>query len=853
MTNLQILSQEDIDTYENPPILSSIERKKYFRISKELQEVLTQIISPTTQIAFLLNWGYFKASGRFYAIVKSNSKDLDYVIKSLSLSHYDKQEIVRSYTRKLFYRHKKIILELNGKQSFESQKQVVHKQLSNLVDKHLKPKSIFLSLVDWMKIQGIELPTFNYLSSCITKQIRAHEKKLAHLFSKELTTNQKKVLQKLLEKDEANAKNYKLTTLKYIDQSEKPRRVSKSVADFTEIKTHFKIIEPLVKQIEFKPEVWRSYANWVIKARSRQLSDLRNIHLRDLYLTAFLYHQYCYRQDCFIRIFLNVTSRIAHRYTKEEKELVYQKQEQELNYQNLLKNKASSYEQKWKKTCSIIGDNENTAADKIKKIEALIHTSQSLISDIEKQIDMLESKRHIDQKQNYYRWLESCYRVLNNRLGSMLKELEFNKETSSEELIKALESYKNNSALRFCHNALSLFDTQVQQIILEENRIPNIPLCKSLFFLEVAKAIKNGQLNLKYSYKYRSIEEYLLSENDWEKHKEELLLKTGFGSIKDVTPFLKKLEDQLEKQYEKTNHHVSENKHLKINKKGEVLVATPALDHPIEDAVADLLEEYQYISIGDLLFDLEKHCNFLNQLNHGNSKYLKSRPDNSTLIAAIISYGCNIGSHKMGQISKNIKPSTLQTTANWYLNKESLLQSNDLIVSLTKKLPIYKLFRHHRDSIHTSSDGQKYNTAVESLNASYSFKYFGTAKGVSVYSFVDEQLSTFYTTVISASEREASYVLDGLLHNETYKDEDKQWLHHTDTHGQSEFMFAATNLLGISLAPRIKNLKKRTLYAFNKPQYYHDKSYLLIPSQRINTTIIEEEWDNILRLMLPYA
>ena len=171
------------------------------------------------------------------------------------------------------------------------------------------------------------------------------------------------------------------------------------------------------------------------------------------------------------------------------------------------------------------------------------------------------------------------------------------------------------------------------------------------------------------------------------------------------------------------------------------------------------------------------------------------------------------------------------------------------MVNLTKSLPIHYLFRHHKDEQQTSSDGQRYNMAVDSLNASRSFKYFPKGKGVTVYGFTDEAISTFYTTVITASEREATYVLDGLMHNEVYWEQDKMWLHHTDTHGQTEIMFAATNLLGVSLAPRIKGLKNQRLYSFQKPKFYKDKNYPLTPHQSINTERITKYWDDVLRVM----
>ena len=81
--------------------------------------------------------------------------------------------------------------------------------------------------------------------------------------------------------------------------------------------------------------------------------------------------------------------------------------------------------------------------------------------------------------------------------------------------------------------------------------------------------------------------------------------------------------------------------------------------------------------------------------------------------------------------------------------------------------------------LHTSSDGQKFEVKVESLNANHSFKYFGKGKGVSVYSFIDERHLLFHSTVISAAERESAYVIDGLMHNDVVKSrrksKNKKW------------------------------------------------------------------------------
>ena len=51
-------------------------------------------------------------------------------------------------------------------------------------------------------------------------------------------------------------------------------------------------------------------------------------------------------------------------------------------------------------------------------------------------------------------------------------------------------------------------------------------------------------------------------------------------------------------------------------------------------------------------------------------------------------------------------------------------------------------------------------------------------------------------------------------------------------------------------APRIKNFKEQQLYAFEAKKTYRDKGYIVLPVKQINIQIIEEQWDQILRLVI---
>jgi TnpA family transposase len=155
------------------------------------------------------------------------------------------------------------------------------------------------------------------------------------------------------------------------------------------------------------------------------------------------------------------------------------------------------------------------------------------------------------------------------------------------------------------------------------------------------------------------------------------------------------------------------------------------------------------------------------------------------------------------------------------------------------------IYRRSESEVHTASDGQKFEVRTDSLNANHSFKYFGKGQGVSAYTFVDERNLFWHSLVFSAAERESAYVIDGLMRNDVVKSD----IHSTDTHGFSEVIFAVTDLIACSFAPRIKNLKKQTLYMFRSRRGGERAGWVIKPEQYVDQEPIIADWDDILRLV----
>jgi TnpA family transposase len=161
------------------------------------------------------------------------------------------------------------------------------------------------------------------------------------------------------------------------------------------------------------------------------------------------------------------------------------------------------------------------------------------------------------------------------------------------------------------------------------------------------------------------------------------------------------------------------------------------------------------------------------------------------------------------------------------------------------RLELPNLSRRVPDKLHTSSDGQKFEVRVDSLNAHHSFKYFGKGQGVSAYTFVDERNLLWYSTVFSAADRESGYVIDGLMHNDVVKSD----VHSTDAFGFSEMVFGVSHFLGFSYAPRFKNLKRQRRYIFKTHRGTDRSGWKILPYGYVDTELIIRHWDDMLRLV----
>jgi len=168
-------------------------------------------------------------------------------------------------------------------------------------------------------------------------------------------------------------------------------------------------------------------------------------------------------------------------------------------------------------------DNDETDSRKLDLIKDFLETNKTGFPEIEQQWN--DFKRGFDagtDDPEYYDILEKRSLRLQNRFIPILKALDFQCESGIQPLADALEYFRKiNGAIR--HNAPIDFLENAERKLVSANGLFRSSLYKTLLFTHVAGAIKSSQLNLEHSYKYRSLDEYLVSRVRWDTEKKELL------------------------------------------------------------------------------------------------------------------------------------------------------------------------------------------------------------------------------------------------------------------------------------------------------------------------------------------
>lgn len=245
------------------------------------------------------------------------------------------------------------------------------------------------------------------------------------------------------------------------------------------------------------------------------------------------------------------------------------------------------------------------------------------------------------------------------------------------------------------------------------------------------------------------------------------------------------------------------------------------------------------IKITDLVRETDEMTSFSDAFTH--LKNGQKHPKRQSLWSVILADGINLGLQKMSEAISDISYDQLSWTQGWY-TREATYKTG--LAVLTNAQSEHAFSRHWGDGTTSSSDGQRFATGSRASATGAVNPKYGSAPGRLYYTHISDQYAPFHSALIEGRLRDSTYVLDGLISHEANLSIEK---HSTDTAGFTDHVFGLTHLLGFSFQPRIKDVGKTKLYA---PKGLKKFKVIgpQVSSTPINTEIIKENWDEILRI-----
>ena len=837
MPRMRILTVSEQDAFDKPPIFSHQERKRFFRIPKELADYASALRNGDGKVGFLVMCGYFKATKRFYQPHDFYKRDVDFISRYLEPGTLSFRP--ENYPETTRLRHQRRILEFYGFTLFNNQAEtILAVEIAAMARTYLKPRLIFARCTDFLVQRRIQIPPSGVLIELIRSGLQARKAELTEMMNTCLNNEARGLMDTLFTAPDTGNR-YRLTLLKKLSQSTKPTRIKEAIADFDMLSALYNQLESTLLALDLGVAGIRYYAGSVLKSKIFQIQR-REENDRYIHAAAFIAHQYFRMNDNLVDIWLNAAASFQTAVSREHKERLLENRNMQ---QERLKSVMDTLDTG---VLGLIQSIRNlTDADDLSDTEKVAKI-RTLFSD-EKTDSINRLKTDIEtvaRDECRYDVLETHSLKLQNRLNPILRVLAFESNDRVRGLIAAIEYFKRNNGNINEQAPKAFLNADERTALFREDGAFRPSLYKVFLFQRITGAIKSGDLNFSLSYKYRPLDAYLIDKKRWQRDKAALLERAGLTEFANPEPVLTELDETLYAQYRKTNGRFSGNAYLKVRADGTFHVATPAVDDDEDNPLTGLFPERHDVPLAQVLETVNHHCGMLGAFEHWQQTHIRQIPSRALLLAGIMGLGCGIGVRKMARISSQVSENELEHAVNWRFSLENIRAANDTVVKAMDAMELPELYRNKDDALHTASDGQKFEVRGESLHARRSFKYFGQGQGISAYTFVDERHFLWHSLMISASDRESAYVIDGLMHNDVVKSD----IHSTDTHGYTEAVFGLTHLLGFSFAPRIKGIGKQTLYIF-KPKNRAEEDWAIQPDKTVTENPLCENWDELLRLV----
>lgn len=836
---LAILRQEEIDELWGQPAFDAQERDLYFDLTPQELEVVLQR-RDAIGIHLVLQLGYFHARRMFFDPTGDSAReDLVHIVgryfpgrRDLPLPDVPSRPTMQSIQDQ--------ILELLGYRRWTGMRPVLVERLGALAMRSTQPNYLLREALKFLDRERVVRPAYSALQDIVGEVMNQERDRLTASLKKALKAPIRKVLDALLA---ADGSTYSIGVLKQDPRDFSYTALREEVARRQTFAPLHAFAEKFLKQVDISPESSKYYASMVMYYTVFKLARMPPL-IAQLYLVCFAFHRYRQINDRLVEAFI---ARVDG-YTRQARAASEQAMQETMEKSVQGLHGAGDVLEMF--VDSSILDKTRFAAVKTKAYQLLPKDRFAPVADYLRDIAF-------DKIAHQWKYYAELSLTIKKNLRHLFAEVDFAGPNANEPLLEAVTFFqkllregRSPKHVPWKDFPAQFLPERVRRYVFIENakgkRELDVDRYEFALYRELCDAIAAGSVFIRDSNENRGLEDDLIDAERWSNDKDAILKSLDAPVLQTpIQDTLARLRQELEAKYALVNERIHSKRNTHFLLRGKKSTRWK-LEYPTDESpgAGGLYAQLPMIGISDLLKFVAAKTGFREHFVHVLERFAKQPLDAPQLDATIVALGTNMGLLKMAEVA-DLKYSALATTSRNFVRQETLRAANDAIANATAKLPAFKLF-NIQQRLHSSSDGQRFETQVDTYKARHSPKYFGLKKGISVVTAVANHIP-IAGTVIGAHEHESHYVFD-LLFNNTSEVRPEQ--HSTDTHGTNQINFFTLDTYGYRFAPRYRDVRAkadRMLVGFRAPQDYGEA--VIKPARKVKEALIIAEWPNIQRIM----
>ena len=447
----------------------------------------------------------------------------------------------------------------------------------------------------------------------------------------------------------------------------------------------------------------------------------------------------------------------------------------------------------------------------------------------------------------YYQELQQGWRRIRRFFPALLKTIQFDATPTGQALAGALADLAKQEGIPIASSARLDIITRSWRphVVKEDNTIDT----KAYVFCcldRLRLALRRRDLFVAPSLRYADARIGLLSGSAWEAARPTVCRSLGHSLSAEET--IAALGHQLDRTYREVAGRLPGNPGARIEtvdgKDELILTGLDKLPEPpslvrLREAV---LMRLPRVDLPDVLLEIAARTHFTGKFTHISESEARAEDLSTSLCAVLVAESCNTG---IEPLLRNDVPALRRSRLSWvhqnFIRHETLTEANACLVAAQNRISLVHAAWGGGEV--ASADGLRFVVPVRTLNAGPNPKYFGYENGVTYYNLTSNQFTGLNGVVIPGTLRDSLFLLAVVLEQQTE-------LHPmeimTDTGAYTDVVFGLFWLLGYRFSPRIADIGGARWWRIDPAADYG--SLNSIARHRINTTLIKDNWEDMLRL-----